>query len=147
MKILENSVFWEAMTSIGTIGAVITSLYLANRKVRLYRKLEVNNSVTYHYDQGSIILSVVIENIGNRAIVIKNCGIIRGNILDTTYNKYLKEPFKSLTLEVGKVHILDYEYNVGINFNDNDVENDQVNKVFLKQNFGVQDSRLIIFKP
>lgn len=144
MKILMSNTFWQAIAAIGTVLAVIVSLYLANRKEKPYRKLEVGKTVTYLYEKGDIVLTVTLDNIGNRPIAIQECGMITKNCIDTTYNKYLVLPFKPQVIEVGKVLILEYKYNFGRSFNDEDIKKDRVNINFSKEKFGVRDSRNII---
>jgi len=144
ISIVTSSIFWNAVAAFATVSAVVVSLYLANRKEKANRKLEVGNTVSYLYEEGKVLLTVTLDNIGNRPIIIMDCGIVSGNDLETTYNKYLKKAFNPQIIEIGSSTILEYEYNFGRRFNDNEIENDNVRIAFCQKRFGVRDSRNIM---
>ena len=148
IEIMTCSIFWEALSAIGTILAVIVSLYLASRKEKSYRVLDVGNTTTYHYDEGIIDLVVTLDNIGNRPIVIQECGSIMGNRIDTTDNKYLTTTFEHQIIKAGEAIILKYQKKVGTSFEDKDIESGKIKDIFEGKPVGVRDSRNILhIKP
>lgn len=144
VEIISCGTFWEALSAIGTLLAVIVSLYLANRKEKAYRRLDVSNTTTYQFDNGIIGLVVTLDNIGNRPIVIQECGSVVGNVINTTYNKYLTTDFKPQIIGVGEALILKYQKEIGKSFKEEDIENGTVKDIFSGKRFGVRDSRNII---
>ena len=78
---------------------------------------------------------------GNRPIIIQECGRIRGNIIDTTDNKYLTIAFEPQIIPVGEAVILKYQKNVGISFEDKDITSGKIKNIFGGNPVGVRDSR------
>lgn len=147
MELSNCAVVWDALSAIATVAAVIVSLYLANRKEKPKSELEVTNTITYLYDKGFIVLSITLNNIGNRPIIIMDCGKVKGNFLDVSYNKYLTNFTTPEIIEVGNALLLTYEYDYEGSYSDNDIKDDKVNIFFTEQNFGVRDSKNNIYKP
>lgn len=135
--------FWNAISAIATTAAVIVSLYLANRDKKPKRKLDVTNTIYSNWNKGTIELVITLENVGNRLIIIRDCGRlarIDGRAgLDTTYNMYLKDFKEPKTVEIGETVTITYLCERGRSYTEEEIQKDEMYKVFEKSFFVVRD--------
>ena len=61
---------WNVLVAIGTVSSVIVSLYIANRKSKVVRKLNIVKQFKESYSKGEIYMFTTIENIGNIPIIL-----------------------------------------------------------------------------
>lgn len=113
--IIETSTFWIMIgtwvAGIGTVGAVITSLYLASNSNKV--KLKCNIGVYENTDSWESYLLINISNIGTRMTTIKflHWEIDRGGEKRINFlNKYLIESLPLVILE-GEEKSIQLDYN------------------------------------
>ena len=135
----------SALSVIVAMIAVIITLYQINQNKKPNRKLEISKSVTFFYEDGYVLCTLTLDNIGNRQIAICKSGFLcqyhGKSVINDTYDKYLMN-FKYPTIvKVGDTVLIEYKYVIGKTFTDEDIKNDRVCKTFVSGNFAVRDSR------
>ena len=91
-SVLTSDTFWTAISTIGTLMAVIVSLYLANRR---RKKAVILDEYTTPKNNSGKTFKVIITilNVGEMPIIIDICGIAEfPHSLEDTYNKYIVTP-------------------------------------------------------
>lgn len=112
--------FWTAFSAIATAAAVGVSLHLASQSNRPRRKLEIRTMYTYQYDEGRVIYTVTIDNIGNRNITLLSYGFNNNGVIEITYNNYAKQPVP-FNIKAGDAMLIQYVYPVGRQFTDKEI--------------------------
>lgn len=139
----DPNVFWTAISAIGTVAAVIVSLYLASRSEQPRRKLDIQAMTTYHFSDGKIIYTVTIDNLGNRNIILVDYGFNDKGRINTSFNYLLKKPLKPITIQAGDSVLIQYEYDFGHPIGSDEsteIAENPINRVFRKGRFIACDS-------
>lgn len=91
-SVLTSDTFWTAISAIGTLMAVIVSLYLANRRRK--KAVILDEHTTPKNNSGKTFKVIItILNVGEMPIIIDTCGIAEfPHSLEDTYNKYIVTP-------------------------------------------------------
>lgn len=140
MNFLTSSTFWTAVSAIGTLLAIVVSLYLANRTKRK-TKIVVKSIYTTPLIDCDKPFKVIITilNLGDVPIIIDECGIFEADdSLDTTYNKYIVDQnYVGTIVHVGEATKI--EYNFGNSFDKNNPHGH--NLIFKKMaTFAIRDT-------
>ena len=121
--ILEHPV-WNVLTSISTFLAVLISLWLANRKKKLVRKLKISQQFCISYTNSEIKSIVTIENIGNVPIILNNfgrCGKERNTIMKDIQKFYDGED-EILFISPNEAKLISYSYKFNARFQEGDAK-------------------------
>ena len=139
-----NAPIWNALTAIGTLAAVILSLYLSNRDKKKIRKLHITQQFRESYSEGEICLLVTIENVGNVTIILSSCGrkCTENNIIIKDIQEFLDGKDEFIMIRPNEAKLLTYKYNFGCPFEKNDAKicNSPEYKLFAKVEFKSQDT-------
>ena len=137
---------WNVMAAIGTICAVIVSLYLANREKKIVRKLYIGQQIKELYEQGAISLIVTIENIGNVPIILNSYGRrwSKGSSEDimTDINKFLSDKEEYILLKPNDAKVIEYKHSFNRTFREGDstIYNTYEYKLFYNAIFIAKDT-------
>ncbi|EMC52195.1 hypothetical protein LGX01_04220 [Streptococcus mutans] len=87
--IIDLGNIWEALSAIGTIGAVVVSLYLSRKDS--INKIRVSTQVTIPVGSldKKIYTNVTITNVGRQEVIITQVGV--------THSRYAKKKFAFIT--------------------------------------------------
>ncbi|QQP28302.1 hypothetical protein [Lactobacillus ultunensis] len=142
ISFLTDSTFWTAVSAIGTLLAVIVSLYIANHPKKK-TKIIVRNIyiIPTIYGKSSDTFQVIITvlNLGDLPIIIYQCGILgSNNSLETTYNKYIvTQNYAGKIIKAGDA--AEIKYNFGNSFNNDNPYG--YNQIFTKgARFAIRDT-------
>ncbi|WP_455035598.1 hypothetical protein [Lachnoanaerobaculum gingivalis] len=135
---------WNALTAIGTLTAVILSLYLANRDKKIIRKLHIAQQFRESYSEGEIYLFVTIENVGNVPIILSSYGrkYNENNTIMKDIQEFLDGKDEFIMIKPNEAKVVTYKYNFGSPFKKNDAKicNSPEYKLFTKAKFKFQDT-------
>ena len=139
-----NAPIWNALTAIGTLAAVILSLYLANRDKKIIRKLHIAQQFRESYSEGKIYLFVTIENVGNVPIILSSYGrkFNENNTIMKDIQEFLDGKDEFIMIKPNEAKVVIYKYNFGSPFEENDTKicNSPEYKLFTKAKFKAQDT-------
>ena len=109
---------WNALTAIGTLTAVILSLYLANRDKKIIRKLHIAQQFRESYSEGEIYLFVTIENVGNVPIILSSYGrkYNENNTIMKDIQEFLDGKDEFIMIKPNEAKVVTYKYNFGSPF-------------------------------
>ena len=136
---------WEAITAIGTIGAVILSLHFARENKKIVKDLNITQQFTECFEEGKIKKIITIENLGNASIVINEYGTGNksSNMLYTDINKYLIKPSKPpklILIKAGDATLIEYGHSYNHKFKEGEKSDTPEYKLLEKNNFKVRDT-------
>lgn len=157
------SEFWSALSSIGTILAVIVALWQTHRpKVR---NLLVSKTFIEKENDGILEMIVTLDNIGDVSIIVTECGFSmvdigrkalyvtyenikciekrKINTIETSMNKYIENSEFPLLIKSGDSALIRYRYDFGRPFNidGEDISSTREYKQFKNGVILVRDSR------
>ncbi len=135
--LITNSTFWEAFSAIGTLLAVVVSLYLARPKKKISLLCDINTTTIKYKGpkNGDKKIVVTIKNIGDVPVVIMEAGFeIDKREIDTSIDKYKKSIDFPLKIKSGEIEFIEYYIS---RFND---DYDQFVKKLDNNKFTLRDS-------
>lgn len=139
-----NCDIWDIITSLSTLAAVVTSLWLAYRKDRIKRRLHIAKQFSEHYEDGEIRLLVTIENTGNVPIILNNYGrqTNNDNYIMNDIQEFLDGKFEFILIKPNEAKLIIYKHNFGKKFKENDIDicNSHEYKLLSKAIFKAQDT-------
>ena len=132
------------MVAIGTISSVIASLYLANRKFKVVRKLNIVKQFKEPYSKGEIYMFITIENIGNVPIILDEYGreLAEKNYIMTDIQEFIVNKDEFIMIKPNEAKLVTYKYNFGCPFEENDSKicNSREYKLFTTAKFKAKDT-------
>jgi hypothetical protein len=135
---------WDALSAIGTLAAVLLSLYLANIDKKITRKLHITQQFRESYFDGGIYLFVTIENVGNVPIILSDYGrkCNERNTIMKDIQQYLNGKDEFIMIKPNEAKVVTYKHNFGSPFKENDAQicNTPEYKLFAEAKFKGQDS-------
>ena len=108
------SLFIQALIAVGTIGAVIISLYYSHKSEKIERELQIHSQFTerFNVEKPYVCLMVTIENTGNVPIVLDQIGRTDGKNKNVIYvddmNKYLVNDRGLILIKPNEACIIEY---------------------------------------
>ena len=136
---------WEAISAIGTVGAVILSLHFARENKKIVKDLNITQQFTECFEEGKIKKIITIENLGNAPIIINEYGTGNksSNMLYTDINEYLIKPSKPselILIKAGDATLIEYEHSYNHKFKEGEKSDTPEYKLLEKNNFKVRDT-------
>ena len=104
----------QGLIAVGTIGAVIASLYYSRKPYKERRKLNIYRTFTSHYnaDKPYISLVITVENTGNVPVVLAQKGRTDGKhknvIYENDMNEYLVADKGFIMIKPNEAEIIEY---------------------------------------
>ena len=135
---------WNVLVAIGTVSSVIVSLYLANRKPKVVRKLNIVKQFKESYSKGEIYMFTTIENIGNVPIILDEYGreFDEKNTIMIDIQEFIVDKDEFIIINPNEAKLVTYKYNFGRQFEENDSKicNSREYKLFTTAKFKAKDT-------
>ncbi|MBS6729355.1 MAG: hypothetical protein KH260_08700 [Lachnospiraceae bacterium oral taxon 082] len=135
---------WNVLVAIGTVSSVIVSLYLANRKSKVVRKLNIVKQFKESYSKGEIYMLITIENIGNVPIILDEYGreFAKKNYIMTDIQEFIVNKDEFIMIKPNEAKLVTYKYNFGCPFEENysKICNSCEYQLFTKTKFKAKDT-------
>ena len=120
------------------------SLYLANRKFKVVRKLNIVKQFKESHSKGEIYMFITIENIGNVPIILDEYGreLAEKNYIMTDIQEFIVNKDEFIMIKPNEAKLVTYKYNFGCPFEENDSKicNSCEYKLFTKTKFKAKDT-------
>ena len=114
IDLITNSTFWEAVSAICTLLAVVVSLYLARPKKKPSLHCSIIETSSYADPRkknlpGSKKIVVTIKNIGDVPVAIVEAGFkTSGKVIEHSINKYKKSIDFPIKIKSGEIELIEY---------------------------------------
>ena len=135
---------WNVLVAIGTVSSVIVSLYLANRKSKVVRKLNIVKQFKESCSKGEIYMLITIENIGNVPIILDEYGreFAKKNYIMTDIQEFIVNKDEFIMIKPNEAKLVTYKYNFGCPFEENysKICNSREHQLFTKTKFKAKDT-------